>query len=49
MLNLRKYFEGDPSKPVHFLSVRGMGYRFVGRRTPTEPAPREAENASPPG
>jgi two-component system alkaline phosphatase synthesis response regulator PhoP len=29
MLNLRKYFEEDPSKPVHFLSVRGMGYRFV--------------------
>ena len=32
MLNLRKYFEGDPSKPVHFLSVRGMGYRFVRRQ-----------------
>ena len=30
MLNLRKYFEADPSRPVHFLSVRGMGYRFVG-------------------
>jgi two-component system OmpR family response regulator len=29
MLNLRKYFETDPSKPVHFLSVRGTGYRFV--------------------
>ena len=29
MLNLRKYFEEDPSKPVHFLSVRGTGYRFV--------------------
>ena len=29
MLNLRKYFEDDPSKPKHFLSVRGMGYRFV--------------------
>ena len=49
MLNLRKYFEGDPSKPVHFLSVRGMGYRFVGRHTPTEPAPTSAENAPPPG
>lgn len=49
MLNLRKYFEGDPSKPVHFLSVRGMGYRFVGRNAPTEPAPTEAENVSPPG
>ncbi len=30
MLALRKYFEADPSKPVHFLSVRGTGYRFVG-------------------
>ncbi|MFM1904368.1 MAG: hypothetical protein RLZZ440_2268 [Planctomycetota bacterium] len=29
MLGLRKYFEADPSKPVHFLSVRGTGYRFV--------------------
>ena len=29
MLNLRKYFEDEPSKPVHFLSVRGTGYRFV--------------------
>jgi two-component system alkaline phosphatase synthesis response regulator PhoP len=29
MLALRKYFEEDPSKPVHFLSVRGTGYRFV--------------------
>jgi two-component system, OmpR family, alkaline phosphatase synthesis response regulator PhoP len=29
MLNLRKYFEADPARPVHFLSVRGMGYRFV--------------------
>jgi len=49
MLNLRKYFEGDPSRPVHFLSVRGMGYRFVGRHTPTDPAPAAAENVSPPG
>jgi two-component system OmpR family response regulator len=29
MLRLRKYFEKDPSKPRHFLSVRGAGYRFV--------------------
>ena len=29
MLALRKYFEDDPSKPVHLLSVRGTGYRFV--------------------
>jgi len=29
MLALRKTFEADSSKPVHFLSVRGTGYRFV--------------------
>jgi two-component system alkaline phosphatase synthesis response regulator PhoP len=34
MLNLRKYFEEDPSKPVHFLSVRGKGYRFVREAPP---------------
>lgn len=26
---LRKYFEGDPSNPEHFLSIRGAGYMFV--------------------
>lgn len=29
MLNLRRAFEENPSKPRHFLSVRGAGYRFV--------------------
>ena len=29
IVNLRKYFEEDPGKPKHFLSVRGAGYRFV--------------------
>jgi two-component system OmpR family response regulator len=29
IVNLRKYFEIDPSNPKHFLSVRGAGYRFV--------------------
>ena len=37
MLNLRKYFEEDPSKPVHFLSVRGTGYRFVRLGSPVTP------------
>jgi two-component system OmpR family response regulator len=37
MLALRKSFEEDPSKPVHFLSVRGTGYRFV-REAPPGPA-----------
>lgn len=49
MLNLRKYFERDPSKPVHFLSVRGMGYRFVGRTKPIDTAPTAPENAPSPG
>lgn len=26
---LRKHFERDPTRPVHFLSARGYGYRFV--------------------
>ncbi|MBL7965053.1 MAG: response regulator transcription factor [Flavobacteriales bacterium] len=25
----RKYFEPDPRSPRHFLSIRGVGYRFV--------------------
>lgn len=29
VLRLRKYFEPDPKKPQHILSVRGVGYRFV--------------------
>ena len=29
IVNLRKYFEVDPARPKHFLSVRGTGYRFV--------------------
>lgn len=28
IVRLRKYFELDPTKPVHFLTVRGRGYRF---------------------
>ncbi len=38
MLNLRKYFEADPARPVHFLSVRGMGYRFVKGKPASQPA-----------
>jgi len=29
IVRLRKYFEPDPARPVHFLTVRGRGYRFV--------------------
>jgi two-component system alkaline phosphatase synthesis response regulator PhoP len=28
ILNFRKIFEEDPKHPVHFISVRGVGYRF---------------------
>jgi two-component system OmpR family response regulator len=38
IFNLRKYFEADPSKPVHFLSIRGRGYRFVGDTAKGSPA-----------
>ena len=29
IVRLRRYFEPDPANPVHFLTVRGRGYRFV--------------------
>lgn len=29
VVRLRRYFEPDPARPVHFLTVRGRGYRFV--------------------
>lgn len=29
IVNFRKYFERDSKHPVHFHSVRGMGYRFA--------------------
>jgi two-component system, OmpR family, alkaline phosphatase synthesis response regulator PhoP len=28
IVRLRKYFEPDPSKPIFFQTVRGVGYRF---------------------
>ncbi len=28
VLRLRKHFEPDASRPVHFLSIRGSGYKF---------------------
>ena len=28
IVRLRKYFEDNPAKPKHFLTVRGRGYRF---------------------
>ncbi len=35
IVNLRKYFELDPSQPRYFLSVRGAGYRFVAEGEPS--------------
>jgi DNA-binding response OmpR family regulator len=29
VVRLRRYIERDPSKPVHLLTVRGVGYEFV--------------------
>ncbi len=29
IVNFRKYFEKDPKNPIHFHSIRGVGYRFV--------------------
>ena len=29
ILSFRKYFEDDPKSPAYFLSVRGVGYKFV--------------------
>ena len=28
ILNFRKYFEKDPKHPKHFISMRGVGYKF---------------------
>jgi two-component system alkaline phosphatase synthesis response regulator PhoP len=28
ILNFRKYFEKDAKQPVHFISMRGVGYKF---------------------
>ncbi|BCS55687.1 response regulator transcription factor [Geobacter sp. SVR] len=32
VMRLRRYFEPDPGKPVHFQTVRGVGYRFNRKR-----------------
>jgi two-component system, OmpR family, alkaline phosphatase synthesis response regulator PhoP len=29
ILSFRKYFEQDPANPKHFLSIRGIGYKFI--------------------
>jgi DNA-binding response OmpR family regulator len=34
IVRLRRYIERDPSKPVHLLTVRGVGYEFVPKPKP---------------
>jgi DNA-binding response OmpR family regulator len=29
IVRLRRYLEPDPAKPVHLLTIRGVGYRFL--------------------
>ena len=31
IVRLRKYIEKEPSRPQHLLTVRGVGYRFIGK------------------
>jgi DNA-binding response OmpR family regulator len=38
VMRLRKYIEADPANPVHLLSVRGTGYRFVAKPAGEVPA-----------
>lgn len=48
VLRLRQHIEVDPARPRHFLSVRGVGYRFVrhptGTPTDTEIIDAEADS-----
>ena len=30
VVRLRRYLEKEPSRPRHLLTVRGVGYRFIG-------------------
>jgi two-component system alkaline phosphatase synthesis response regulator PhoP len=36
ILAFRKYFEHDVKKPVHFQSMRGVGYKFNDVKTASE-------------
>ena len=33
-VRLRRRFERDPDRPVHFHTIRGVGYRFTKEPTP---------------
>jgi len=34
VVRLRRYIEDDPSRPVHLVTVRGVGYRFIAEPEP---------------
>jgi two-component system alkaline phosphatase synthesis response regulator PhoP len=34
IVRLRRYIEDDPKRPAYLLTVRGVGYRFVGAQSP---------------
>lgn len=36
IVRLRRYIETDPASPMHLLTVRGVGYRFVPNPTPAK-------------
>lgn len=38
IVRLRRYLEDDPTHPVHLLTVRGVGYRFVSKPSPSSNA-----------
>lgn len=42
---LRQHFETDPANPRHFLSVRGVGYRFVAHPSPQPDAETDGKDA----
>ncbi len=48
IVNLRKYFEIDPARPRHFLSVRGAGYRFIASPVEAESVESGAASAEEP-
>jgi len=48
VVRLRKYFETDPARPVHFRTVRGRGYQFV-RQADSDQDATDTATGQPPG
>ena len=44
---LRKAFEPDPANPIHFLTIRDAGYRFVAEPTDAADAVTEKRRETP--